>query len=69
MTNLKQYREMRKLSQRELAEKAGINLRTLQDYEQGRKPINQAAAITVYKLSEVLECAVWEILEDEEVSK
>lgn len=69
MTNLKQYREMRKLSQRELAEKAGINLRTLQDYEQGRKPINQAAAITVYKLSEALDCAVWELLEDEEDNK
>lgn len=65
MTNLKQYREMRKLSQRELAEKSGVSLRTLQDYEQGRKPINQAAAITVYKLSEVLECNVWELLEDE----
>lgn len=65
MTNLKQYREMRKLSQRELAERAGVSLRTLQDYEQGRKDINKAAAITVCKLAEELECNVWELLEEE----
>lgn len=65
MTNLKQYREMRKLSQRELAEKSGVSVRTLQEYEQERKPINQAAAITVYKLAQALECNVWELLEDE----
>lgn len=65
MTNLKQYRKIRKITQKELAERAKISLRTLQDYEQGRKPINQAAAITVYRLSEVLGCNVWELLEDE----
>jgi transcriptional regulator with XRE-family HTH domain len=65
MTNLKQYREMRKLSQRELAERSGVSLRTLQDYEQGRKNINLAAAITVQKLAEALGCASWELLEDE----
>jgi transcriptional regulator with XRE-family HTH domain len=56
---------MRKLSQRELAERSGVSLRTLQDYEQGRKNINLAAAITVQKLAEALGCASWELLEDE----
>jgi transcriptional regulator with XRE-family HTH domain len=57
---------MRKLSQRELAERSGVSLRTLQDYEQGRKNINLAAAITVQKLAEALKCASWELLEDEQ---
>lgn len=65
MTNLQEYRKMRKISQSELAKQTGVNVRTLQDYEQGRKDINQAAAITVYKLSEALGCSVWELLEDE----
>ena len=53
------------LTKNQLAKQAGVNVRTLQDYEQGRKDINQAAAITVYKLSEALGCSVWELLEDE----
>ena len=66
MTNLKQYRVMRGLTQLELSVRSGISLRTLQDYEQGRKPINQAAAIKVCKLAEILDCNVWELLEDED---
>lgn len=54
MTNLKRLREMRGFTQKELAERSGISLRTLQDYEQGRKPINQAAAITVYNIAQAL---------------
>lgn len=65
MTNLKRYRENKNLSQRQLSEQTGVNLRTLQDYEQGRKNINLAAAITVQKLAEALGCASWELLEDE----
>ncbi len=65
MTNLKQYREKRKLSQRELAERSGVSLRTLQDYEQGRKPINQAAAITVHRIAQALGVTVEDLLEIE----
>jgi transcriptional regulator with XRE-family HTH domain len=65
MTNLQEYRKKSGLSQSKLAKQAGVNLRTLQDYEQGRKNINLAAAITVQKLAEALGCASWELLEDE----
>jgi transcriptional regulator with XRE-family HTH domain len=65
MTNLQEYRKKSGLSQSKLAKHAGVNLRTLQDYEQGRKSINLAAAITVQKLAEALGCASWELLEDE----
>lgn len=63
MSNLKQLRKAKKLSQAQLSEIAGVNLRTLQDYEQGRKNINKAEAMTVYKLSVALDCEVWELLE------
>ena len=65
MTNLQHYRKARGISQSQLAKEAGVNVRTLQDYEQGRKNINLAAAITVQKLAEALDCASWELLEDE----
>ena len=65
-TNLKKWRTIRDLTQRELAERAGISLRTLQDYEQGRKSINGAAAITVCKLADELVCEPFELLEDED---
>jgi transcriptional regulator with XRE-family HTH domain len=54
MNPLKHYREKAKLSQSQLAEKAGISVRTLQDYEQGRKPLSGAAAATVLKLARAL---------------
>lgn len=54
---------MRGLSQSELARKSGINLRTLQDYEQKHKNINNAKAITVHKLSKILNCNIEDILD------
>lgn len=59
---LKNIREKNGLSQSELAKKADINLRTLQDYEQNRKNINNAKAITVYKISKVLNCKIIDLL-------
>lgn len=66
MTNLKETRKLKGMSQKELSESSGVNVRLIQDYEQGHKNINNAKAITVYKLSEALGCNVWEILELDE---
>lgn len=63
MSNLKQIRESLNISQSELAEKSGVSVRMIQYYEQGVKDINKAQAITVYKLSEALECSVEDLLE------
>ena len=52
--NLKKARTAAGLSQSQLAEKAGLNVRTLQDYEQGRKDINGAAIRTMVRLADVL---------------
>lgn len=54
MTNLQKYRKAAGLTQLDLSVLSGVNLRTLQDYEQGRKPINQAAAVTVHNIAKVL---------------
>jgi transcriptional regulator with XRE-family HTH domain len=63
MTNLKRIRLSAGITQATLAENSGVSLRTLQEYEQGRKPINQAAAITVYKIAQILRVPVENILE------
>ncbi len=63
MSNLKRIRETKQLSQSHLAEKAGVNVRILQYYEQGSKDINKAQALTVYKLSQALDCKVEDLLQ------
>lgn len=62
MTNLKRYRENKNLSQRQLSEQTGVNLRTLQDYEQGRKPLGQAAALTVLSIAKALGVTVEDLV-------
>ena len=60
---LKRAREAAGLSQRALAEKAGVSVRMVQFYEQGLKDINRAAAMTVYKLARVLGVKMEDLLE------
>ena len=68
MSNLKDTRIAKKLTQIQLSEKSGVNIRMIQHYEQGVKDINKAEAMTVYKLSEALDCNVWELLEFEKTT-
>ena len=62
-SELKRIREEKKLSQSKLSEITGVNVRLIQDYEQGHKQINNAKAISVYRLAEALGCTVGDILE------
>ena len=62
-TRLQQMRKSCNLSQKELSEKSGVNLRTLQQYELGTKDINKASAYSVYALAKVLNCEVEDLLE------
>lgn len=66
MSRLKTKRETKQLSQRKLAELSGVSVRMIQYYEQGVKDINKAHAMSVYKLSEALECDICDILEFDE---
>ena len=54
MTRLHDVRVDRGITQAELAERAGVSLRTLQDYEQGSKDLNRAAAETVVRIARAL---------------
>ena len=66
MNNLKKYRQAAGLTQPQLAAVVGISHRTLQDYEQGQKPLEKAAAITVLRMAKALGCAVEDLIEEVE---
>ncbi len=63
MTRLKLYRQKVGLSQRELAERTEIPVRTIQQYEQGQKDINHAKVEYVIRLAKELYCRPEELLE------
>lgn len=63
MSKLKHIREAHKMSQSQLAEASGVNVRMIQHYEQGFKDINKASAITVYKLARALNTRIENLLE------
>ena len=65
MTNLKRIRTATGITQAALSERSGVSLRTIQDYEQGRKPINGAAALTVHRIAQELGVTVEDLLETE----
>lgn len=55
---LQKLRIQKGLSQSELANISGVNFRTLQDFDQGRKSLLNAKGEMIYKLSQALECSV-----------
>ncbi len=59
---LQAYRKKLGLSQSELSKAAGVNLRTLQQYESGAKDISKASAATVVSLGTVLKCPVEDLI-------
>ena len=61
-TRLQRQRKIYGCSQRELSEKSGVNLRTLQQYELGSKDIKKASAETVLRLANTLGCRVEDIV-------
>jgi DNA-binding XRE family transcriptional regulator len=63
-SKLKRIRESRGLSQTELAEQAGVNVRNIQTYEQRGNDIDKAQAKLLYKLSRVLGCSIEDLLEN-----
>jgi transcriptional regulator with XRE-family HTH domain len=63
---LKEMRQAANLSQSQLAEKAGLSLRTLQHYEQGAKEFDHARIDTILKVCLVLNCKLEDIIENQE---
>lgn len=62
-SRLKELREQNHMSQSQLAAASGVNLRVLQDYEQGRKKLVNAKAGMVLQLSHALGCSVEVLVE------
>jgi len=62
-TNLKELRTFANLSQSELAQQAGVSVRTIQQYEQRRKDINKAQTETLLKIARALVCTVEDLVE------
>lgn len=60
---LQQQRKRCGYSQKELAERSGVNLRTLQQYELKTKDISKASVRTVLALANVLGCRVEDLME------
>ena len=62
-TNLKRIRTSYGCTQTELAKKSGVNLRSIQMYEQRNKDINKSSIETVYRLAKALGCTVEDLIE------
>ena len=63
-THLKIIREAVGLSQSELAFRSGVNLRSIQMYEQRANSIDKAQSGTLFKLARTLGCSIEDLLEN-----
>lgn len=68
-TKLKLAREAIGYSQNDLASISGVNIRSIQLYEQRINDIDKAQGHTLYKLSLALKCHVEDLLENPELDK
>ena len=60
---LRKVRKAAGLTQKQLAERTGVSMRSIQQYEEGKKDINKAAVGSVHKMSLVLGCCMEDLLE------
>lgn len=63
---LKEMRQAAGLSQSQLAEKANINARTLQHYEQGSKNFDHARMDTIFRVCLALNCKFEDVIENQD---
>jgi len=69
MTKLKAMREQKGLSQSQLAEKAGVSIRALQYYEQGRLNFDGSKIDRIFAIALALNCDIEDIIEDPKTIK
>lgn len=60
--DLKSIRTFRGISQKILSEWSGVNLRMIQNYEQGTKDIKKASIVTIKSLAVALDCSIDDLL-------
>lgn len=68
-TKLKETRNKKGISQKELAERAGITLKALQAYEQNYRPLERASALDVYQIAKALDTTIEDLLELDNLKK
>lgn len=64
---LQDMRKKAKLSQSELSAVSGIKLRTIQQYESGRRSIDKGKLDTLCTLALACQCSVYDLIEDEQL--
>lgn len=64
MNKLKYIRNKKGMTRKELSEKSGINIRTIEGYEQGNRDIEMGYIDTLLSLSISLECKISDLLEN-----
>lgn len=69
MSKLKEKRIEAGFSQSQLAEKASINVRTLQHYEQGSKIFDHARLDTILRVCSALNCRFEDVIENKDFVK
>ena len=62
--SLQSIREQKGMTRRELAQRSGVNFRSIQDYEQGHKRLSSAGGDTLLRLAAALGCQIEELLWD-----
>lgn len=62
MSKLKIMREQKLMTQAELSDKSGVNIRMIQHYEQGAKDIRKGNVMTILSLAEALGCDIRDII-------
>ena len=62
-TNLQRLRKLAGLTQKQLSELSGVNLRTLQQYEICAKDINMASGKAINALALALHCNFYDVME------
>ena len=66
MVKLKEVRQAKGWSQSKLAENTGLNVRTLQHYEQGSKVFDHARLDTILRCAIALDCKIEDLIDNEE---
>ena len=66
---LQEVRKQAKLSQSELSKLSGVNVRTIQEYEYGRKIVDSAKLNIITALADALQVPLYELLEDKELAE
>ena len=62
VSRLARLRAYADLTQKALAERSGVSVRMIEQYEQGKKDINKASVSTIYQLSRALHCRMEELI-------